>query len=123
MYKEIGNSIYGSLVRGMNNKLKLNNKTGEMSRIPAHFLSNPIISSWVTGFIRSIIGECLHSIHQLGGKIVSVTTDGFITDIIDLESKLNGVLFSVFKNLRRDISGDPNALGLELKHSGVGVIS
>ena len=56
MYKEIGNSIYGSLVRGMSDKRKYDNKTGNVSRIPPHFLSNPIIASWVTAFIRAIIG-------------------------------------------------------------------
>lgn len=85
MYKEIGNSIYGSLVRGINDKRKYDNKTGMMIRIPASPLSNPILASWVTAYIRSIIGECLHSIHKNQGIVVSVTTDGFITDLEDIE--------------------------------------
>lgn len=38
--------------------------------------------------VRSVIGEILHVIPELGGRVVSVTTDGFITDIEDLESKV-----------------------------------
>lgn len=38
--------------------------------------------------VRSIIGELLHTIPELGGRVVSVTTDGFITDIDDLENKV-----------------------------------
>jgi len=36
--------------------------------------SNPILASWITGFIRS--GE-LYNISQINGKVISVTTDGF----------------------------------------------
>ena len=127
MYKEIGNSIYGSLVRGMSDKRKFDNKTRSQIRIPAHFLSNPILASWVTAFIRSLVGECLHAIQNLGGKVVSVTTDGFITDIHDLEGKIIGLrnedsfLLSNFKMLREEISRDDTAL--EIKHDGKGVIS
>ena len=69
MYKEIGNSIYGSVVRGMGDKRKFDNKTGQTHRLNAHFLTNPLIASWLTAFIRSIIGECLHNIQKLGGKV------------------------------------------------------
>ena len=128
MYKEIGNSIYGSLVRGMSDKRKFVNKTGTQIRIPAHFLSNPILASWVTGFIRSLVGECLQAVQKLNGKVVSVTTDGFITDINDLEKGIIDVmnsddsfLLSKFKELRGEISNDDTAL--EIKHEGKGIIS
>lgn len=124
MYKEIGNSIYGSLVRGINDKRKYDNKTGMMIRIPASRLSNPILASWVTAYIRSIIGECLHIIQKNKGLVVSVTTDGFITDLENIEKIMVGeksLLFNTFKELRERLSGDNT--GLELKTSGKGVIS
>jgi len=45
MYKEIGNSIYGSVVRGMSDKRKYDNKLGKPVRMHAHYLTNPIIAS------------------------------------------------------------------------------
>jgi DNA-binding transcriptional regulator LsrR (DeoR family) len=51
-------------------------------------LSNPIISSWITAFIRSVVSEMLHNIYLLGGQLISVTTDGFLTDVKDLENRL-----------------------------------
>ena len=60
MYKEIGNSIYGSVVRGMSNKLNFDTKTQTTQRMKGDDFSNPLIASWTTAFIRSIIGECLH---------------------------------------------------------------
>lgn len=56
----------------------------------------------------------------MGGKVVSVTTDGFITDIKDLESKLLALkpekipLFLLYRDLRYDLSESKDAL--EVKH-------
>jgi hypothetical protein len=126
MYKEIGNSIYGTLVRGINDKRTFDNKTGEMVRIPSSELSNPILASWVTAYIRSIVGECLQAIQDNNGSTISVTTDGFITNINNLEeimseNKEKYYLFNEFKSLRKEISGD--STGLEVKSSGKGILS
>gem|GEM_PF-1417762 len=45
MYKEIGNSIYGSVVRGMSNKRKFDIKTGTYIRVEGDELTNPLIAS------------------------------------------------------------------------------
>lgn len=58
---------------------------------------------------------------------MSVTTDGFICNIKDLESKLLSLksedipLFTLYRNLREDLSSNPESL--EIKHSGKGIIS
>jgi hypothetical protein len=64
----------------------------------------------------------------LGGSVVSVTTDGFITSIEDLEQKFlaynlkeeNETLLSKFRGLRQELSGHADAL--EMRKSGVGLI-
>ena len=53
MYKEIGNSIYGLVVRGMSDKRKYDNKTGQTIRMKAHYLTNPILTR--TSFIVKIL--------------------------------------------------------------------
>ena len=45
VYKEIGNSIYGNIVRGINDKRYVDVKTGLSERISATKLSNPIMAS------------------------------------------------------------------------------
>lgn len=45
MYKEINNSIYGSLVRGMSDKRSDDIKSGKMIRMTGTELSNPILAS------------------------------------------------------------------------------
>lgn len=56
------------------------------------------------------------------GKAVSVTTDGFITDIKDLEDSLkDNLLMSEYRKIREDLSGEVE--GLEVKREGKGLIS
>lgn len=136
LYKEMGNGIYGNVVRGMSNKKNFDSLTKQNIRVTATELSNPILASWTTAFIRSVIGECLHNIQTLGGKVVSVTTDGFITNITDLESKLltlpenDTMLLRKYRTLRQDLttfeedtSKTPNPDALEIKSEGKGMIS
>jgi hypothetical protein len=63
----------------------------------------------------------LHKIDELNGKVVSVTTDGFITNISSLEEKCSMYLFNQYKTLRFDLS--ENRVALEVKTEGKGVIS
>jgi hypothetical protein len=129
LYKEMGNSIYGNVVRGMSNKKSFDSITGKSFRVTATNLSNPILASWITAFIRSVIGECLHNIQKLGGKIVSVTTDGFITDLDDLENKLlslpkeDTVLLTKYRALRGELTDGKSNEALEIKSHGCGIIS
>jgi hypothetical protein len=129
LYKEIGNSIYGNVVRGMSNKKSFDTLTGKMFRVKGTELSNPILASWTTAFIRSVIGECLHNISKLGGKVVSVTTDGFISDVKCLESKLMQLdresipLLLKYRELRKDLAGVGKDSALEIKKEGRGIIS
>ena len=122
LYKQINNSIYGLIVKGINEKRKFDIRTGQTVRMGAGVLSNPIIASWVTAFVRSLIGESLHSIKLNDGKVVSVTTDGFITNLENLEGVLKeNFLMSEFKRIRKELSGSD--VSLEVKHAGKGIIS
>lgn len=88
LYKEMANSVYGQTVRGIGVKNKIDVSTGEVKRMNVGELANPIIASWITGFVRSVIGEMLYLTNKMGGRVVSVTTDGFISDIKDLEEDM-----------------------------------
>lgn len=130
LYKEIGNSLYGLTARGLNDKRKFDIKSQGMKRMVGNDLSNPLIASWITSFIRSVIGELLHYTNKLDGRIISATTDGFITDVEDLENKILDLqqkekksrsLLREYKNLRNFLSS--NTDGLEIKKSGKDILS
>jgi hypothetical protein len=69
-----------------------------MVKMGATDFLNLLIASGTIVLVRSIIGESLHVKQSLNGKVLSVTTDGFITDIESLENKLKeSFLFNQFK--------------------------
>jgi hypothetical protein len=45
LFKEMYNSVYGAVVRGMSDKRKFDIKTGKTLRMEGTFLSNPILAS------------------------------------------------------------------------------
>jgi len=96
MWKEIGNSLYGKHGQGLRAKNAFDTKTGVSKEIPYSKLSNPYMASHVTGFIRAVICELLNSIpsHR---SIVSVTTDGFLTDANLDEIDMSGPLCTRFQ--------------------------
>lgn len=88
IYKLIGNSIYGQVAMGLSGNRNYDIKTKSYVKVDAGELTNPILASYITGFTRAAIGELMHNVSLLKGNIVSVTTDGFITDVEDLEQKI-----------------------------------
>jgi len=96
MWKEIGNSLYGKHGQGLRAKNAFDTKTGVSKAIPYSKLSNPYMASHVTGFIRAVICELLNSIpsHR---SIVSVTTDGFLTDATLDEIDMSGAMCTRFQ--------------------------
>jgi len=64
----------------------------------------------------------LNTIQNLGGLVVSVTTDGFITNLDDVEDRIShNYLVTEYKKIREILS--ENDTGLELKHSGRGLLA
>jgi hypothetical protein len=134
LYKEMGNSLYGCVTKGINHKVKFDIKTGRTVRMESNDISNPILASWITAFVRSLLGELLHKVDTLKGKVVSVTTDGFITDLPDLETllleasdtpedttKSSLSLLKEYRETRKLLSGDASAL--ECRHEGKKLMS
>ena len=117
--KIYGNAGYGMICQGLSSKRKYDIKSKGMVVLSGGELSNPVLASAITGFVRAIISETLNNVSRLGGRVISVTTDGFITDIENLEEKLltldkeNIVLLKYYRILRSLLSGDPSAYELK----------
>lgn len=134
MFKIIVNSIYGLTGMGLSGKSKFDTKTGGTLPISGGELTNPLVCGYITAFTRCVISECMENIYKMGGVVVSATTDGFITDIEDLESKLlelpeeDTLLFRIHAYQRglllkgdkeRGLNYKEQAQVLELKHKEI----
>lgn len=95
MWKEIGNSLYGKTAQGLREKTAFELASGLSKDIPRSAVTNPYFAAHTTGFIRAVIGELLASVpgHR---QVISVTTDGFLTDAPINELCLTGPICTRF---------------------------
>ncbi|MGZ4954262.1 MAG: DNA polymerase [Methylobacter sp.] len=79
LWKEIGNSLYGKSGQGLKDKTGFDTVTGLSKKLAPSAVTHPYYAAYVTGFVRAVISELIASIpaHR---QVISVTTDGFLTD-------------------------------------------
>ena len=131
IYKDLGNMLYGKVVSGISNKTSFDARTETMKSMTGNNLTNPIIGSWITGFVRALLSELLFVNDQLGGKVTAVTTDGFVSNIEDLENKAIEYLISNklyeksflkrYRDIRVSLSSPKTPEALEIKTSVKGL--
>jgi len=123
LYKQLGNSIYGQTAQGFNKMRKFNSRTGMLEGLGTSSLSNPLISSHISGLTRAVLGEIIRQVDTMDSKIISCTTDGFITNVENLPAKLDydSRLLKIYADLREELSNSREVL--ELKDSSKGILS
>lgn len=118
LWKEIGNSVYGKTAQGLRDKSSFDPRTGRGKTIPTSALTNPYFAAHVTGFIRAVVSEIMARV-PTDRQIISVTTDGFLTDAEAHEIDLSGPLARRFQSLIERLDGHSAgkvASMLERKH-------
>lgn len=118
LWKEIGNSVYGKTAQGLREKSVFDPRTGRGKTLPSSALTNPFFAAHTTGFIRAVVSELIARVpeHRV---VISVTTDGFLTDATLDELDLSGPLSSRFQALLNRLDGqqpEETASMLERKH-------
>lgn len=123
-FKLIGNSTYGKFTQGYSGKRVLNLKSLKSEFIPYSSVSNPFLSSYVTGGIRAIAYEILKELQKINQRVFYFTTDGFATDKEIPKSIINGE-FGIWSKAVSDklVGLTGSKILLELKHKGKGWIS
>ena len=77
--KLAGNSAYGKLAQGLKEKTVFDTRGMQSVKLPESAITNAIMASHVTGLVRAVMAEQLDSV-PADYTVVSVTTDGFLTD-------------------------------------------
>jgi hypothetical protein len=123
-YKLMGNAIYGQTAMGLAAKAVFNSRKNQMDKVGYSQLTNPVVVSWNTDFVRAVLSECLNFIEQRGGDIISCTTDGFITNLkgLDEDPSFGGGPLTAYYSLGRQLLSDSPAF-LEKKGDTQGIAS
>lgn len=114
LWKELGNSLYGKLAQGLSGKTAFDVTQGISSKVQPSQITNPYFAAHVTGFARALMSEMLNGIPS-HNQVVSVTTDGFLTDAPLDDIKLTGPVCNKFREHYHLIDPEGDDI-LELKH-------
>lgn len=112
-WKEIGNSLYGKLAQGLRTKTAFDTARGLNRSLPPSSVTQPFFAAHVTGFIRAVVGELMNALPS-DSSVVSVTTDGFLTNCPLDKINMSGPLSSRFQSLCDIV--DPGSSMLTCKH-------
>lgn len=132
--KLVGNGLYGKTAQGLKEKRAFDAGELKSVELPPSAITFAACAAHVTGFVRAVMVEIMHSIpaHR---TVVSVTTDGFLTDAVDGELCISGPLAGRFDALHRRVAPveqiklpDGAIISkqkpmLELKHQGAQIIA
>ena len=114
-WKEISNSTYGKTAQGLREKRVYDMRERKMQTLPKSRITNPFYASFITSFVRAVLGEIMNAFPP-DVMVFSCTTDGFITDANEahIEATESKPLASIFKSGRDWLTGTPSVL--EKKH-------
>lgn len=111
--KLAGNSAYGKLAQGLKEKTVFDTRGMQSVKLPGSAITNAIMASHVTGLVRAVMAEQLVGL-PAAYTVVSVTTDGFLTDApFDMLDR-NGPMARRFQALCDRVA--PGTAMLECKH-------
>ncbi|WP_308783981.1 DNA polymerase [uncultured Blautia sp.] len=100
--KTMVNSCYGKTAQNVSPKTRYNAK--KMGRVDAEpsSVTSPYHAAYTTALVRCMLIACINQLHDMGYKVYSVTTDGFITNApTDVVRSLDAYGFAqVFQNGR-----------------------
>jgi len=114
LWKEIGNSLYGKLAQGLSGKTSFDVANGISNPVKPSAITNPYFAAHVTGLARALMSEMLNGVPE-NKQVVSVTTDGFLTNADLSEINLSGPTCNHFRKLYHEVDPDGGEI-LELKH-------
>jgi len=131
--KEIGNSLYGKTAQGVANMRgnrdgaaqsvrqtrSFDSREGKMRDLDPSKITQPLLAAFITGLVRAVLSEMIAALPS-DAKLLTATTDGFLSDVDADRLNTSGPLIRFFSQLREIVSGDPNPI--EVKGEAAEVI-
>jgi len=115
--KELINSVYGKMAQGLEKKRSYSTRSDSVKDMPLSNITQPLIAAMITSIVRATVTSAMQQLNDLGFKVASVTTDGFLCNAnLDTLKSLDLYGFrDALSKTRLDIVGDDTIW--ELKHS------
>ena len=117
--KEIGNSLYGKIAQGVANmrgdnttsgrSRRFDSRSGKMKDLPPSKITQPLLAAFITGLVRAVLSELIANLPP-DARLLTATTDGFLSDTDSDKLDMSGPMITVFGRLREIVSGDSKAL-------------
>jgi len=79
LIKLIGNSLYGRTAMGLKEKRVFDTRSGGSVQLPHSPITNEVVAAHITSLVRATLAE-LAGLLSPDRRVLSITTDGFITD-------------------------------------------
>ncbi len=129
LVKTAGNSVYGKVaqaVAGMRSRdpdrtKQFDTITGNRHELPPSAVTNPVHAAMTTAMIRAVLSEILSRLPP-ERAVLSVTTDGFLTDctLKEVLAASSGPVATRFKQALDSVA--PSKCVLEVKHEAKAVV-
>ena len=78
--KTMVNSGYGKTAQNVSPKTRYNAKKQNRENNEPSIVTSPYHACYTTALVRCMLIACINQLHEMGYKVYSVTTDGFITN-------------------------------------------
>lgn len=80
LLKQAVNSLYGKTAQDVIEKHTWDSMTEEMENIGGSPVTSPVHACLTTAGVRAVLLATMNQLHDMGRRVFSVTTDGFISD-------------------------------------------
>ncbi len=84
--KTMVNAIYGKNAQNVVDKSTWDAYSQEMTQLGDSAITNPVSACLTTSYVRALLYATMNEADKKGYRVYSVTTDGFIADIPDVET-------------------------------------
>ncbi|GAA1326407.1 hypothetical protein ACFSWE_03910 [Leucobacter albus] len=104
------NSVYGKTAQDVAEQHSWDARLQEYGDVGGSAITSPYHAAFTTSFVRAQLHAALNQITEQGGNVYSVTTDGFITDVLAHEVEVLDLygLADVLRDARLELTGDPS---------------
>ena len=116
--KVMNNAVYGKIAQAVVDKRSWSAFSDEMKSLGPSAITNPVTAAMTTSVVRAVLLAAMNQVHNVGYKVFSVTTDGFITNMPpDMLDSLDLYGFKAAMNYsRRFLTDDQDESMWAVKH-------